>query len=76
MSSVILLRLPSSSVWDQLTLTVPCWGTGAPYPQSGVPFPRIRTHFCGRNARNTAYELTLVLSLFTTLCTGCCAWLK
>jgi hypothetical protein len=41
-SSVILLCLPSSTVQSQLLLAIPLWGTGAPYPQSGIPFPRIR----------------------------------
>jgi hypothetical protein len=44
LSSVILLRLLSSPVRIQLMLAIPLWGPGAPYPQNGVPSPRIRTY--------------------------------
>ncbi len=42
LSSVILLRLLSSPVRTQLM--IPLWGPGAPYPQNGVPSPRIRAY--------------------------------
>ncbi len=44
LSLAISLCLSSSPVRNQLMLTVPSWGYGAPYPQSGVPFPRIHAH--------------------------------
>jgi hypothetical protein len=43
-SLFILLCLPSSTVRNQLLLITLLWGTGAPYPQGGVPFPRIRAY--------------------------------
>ncbi len=46
--SDILLCLLSSPVRTQLMLIVPCWGPGAPHPQSGIPSPRVRAHSLSR----------------------------
>ncbi len=41
-------RLPASHVQTQLTRTDPNWGPRSPYPQSGVPFHRVRAHSLSR----------------------------
>ncbi len=75
LSSVILLRLPSSPVRTQLMLTIPSWGPGAPYPQSGVPFPKIRVYSLPKVQNNTIGAFYSTVSdcnkkktLFCTFC--------
>ncbi len=45
---LILLRLLTSPVQIQLTLTGPYWGPRSPHPQSGIPSHRVRAHSLSR----------------------------
>jgi hypothetical protein len=62
LSSVILLRLLSSTVWIQLTLDIPLWGPGAPHPQNGVSSPGIPAYSLSR-VRNSYSHLFIICSL-------------
>jgi hypothetical protein len=60
----LLLCLLSSPVQTQLTLVVSHWGPGAPCPQSGVPFSRVRAHSLSR-VQNTYCDLIRFVTLLT-----------
>ncbi len=57
-----------SPVQTQLMPIVHCWGSGLPYPKSGVPTPRVHAHPFPRARNTTIPQHTRTVEILLVLC--------